>query len=342
MWRVFRWIVILAVLIVVGWSGWWYAGAEGQKAGFRAWLDNQRQRGWQAEVGEIEIEGYPTVFDMRALDLALADPGNGWAWRAPLLQAESLAYEPTRITVDWPANQTLAVPGDRAEIKSDRMRTVLDLRPGPSMELRQAATDIAALSIASQQGWSAGAEKLFMDLAEKPADLGPPNSYDLNLEAVAVMLPQEIVDAIDPTGWLEARIDRFTVQGHAAFDDALGRETIETGKVALRTATIREAGFEWGEMRLVLTGDFKVDDDGFPVGEIAIEAREWRQMVRLAVRSKLIGRDLAETITTAVEVVTMLAGTGDTLKAPLGLSGGKVRIGPIAIADAPRLAPSRY
>jgi len=78
-------------------------------------------------------------------------------------------------------------------------------------------------------------------------------------------------------------------------------------------------------MTLVMRGTFRVDDDGFPVGKIEIEAREWRQMVRLAVRSGLIDRETAGTITSAVEFVTALAGTGDDLKARIGLSGGKIR-----------------
>ena len=36
-----------------------------------------------------------------------------------------------------------------------------------------------------------------------------------------------------------------------------------------------------------------------------------------------------------------LSGGGDDLKLPLGLADGAIRIGPFAIADAPRLAPPR-
>jgi hypothetical protein len=111
--------------------------------------------------------------------------------------------------------------------------------------------------------------------------------------------------------------------------------------MALRAATLREVGFEWGEMKLVLSGSFEVDADGYPVGSIEVEAREWRQMLRLAVSAGAIDEGTAETITTGLEFVTALTGSGDSLSAPLNLSGGKVRIGPFAVADAPRLAPPR-
>jgi len=62
---------------------------------------------------------------------------------------------------------------------------------------------------------------------------------------------------------------------------------------------------------------------------------------RASVSSGVIDAGTADTITTAIEFVTALTGSGETLSAPLNLSGGKLRIGPFAVADAPRLAPPR-
>ena len=92
-------------------------------------------------------------------------------------------------------------------------------------------------------------------------------------------------------------------------------------------------------MRLVARGAVKIDERGFPVGEISIEAREWRQMIRLAVSARIIDDGTARTITRGIKFLTALTGSGDDLSLPLGLSGGKIRLGPLAIADAPRLAP---
>jgi len=156
-----------------------------------------------------------------------------------------------------------------------------------------------------------------------------------------VTLPKEIVEQIDPTGWLQPKIGKLTFLAHGAFDDPLDRKTVEDGRLALRQATIREAGFEWGDMRLVLKGSFEVDDFGYPVGSIEVEAREWRQMVRLARRSGVIDRGMEANIVQGIELFTALLGGGDDLSAPFGLSDGKIKLGPFAIADAPRLAPAR-
>lgn len=341
MWRLGKLLITLAIVACIGWSIWWFLGAKGQETGIQAWLDNQRARGWQAEAETVEVSGFPLDFKMVAQDLRLADPKAGWSWSAPALNADSKAFMPTRIAVTWPEKQSLSVPGERVDITSSVMNTLLDLRPGPSMQLRETSGTIEALTLAARSGWTASAAHVDTRLAERPEDLAPPNSYDMRLKAQKVKLPKQLVARIDPTGWLKPSVDTLTVLGHAAFDQPLDRHVIEQGQLAVRAATIREAGFEWGDMRLVFKGAFVVDDDGFPDGKIEIEAREWRQMIRLAESSGLVDRGTAKTITRAVEFVTALAGSGDDLALPLGLSGGKVRIGPFSIANAPRLAPPR-
>ncbi len=339
--RLMKWVIGLALLACAGWSGWWYLGAAGQETGLETWLEQQRKRGWLAEAKSVEVTGFPLDFQTRMQDVALADPATGWAWGAPELHAHQAAHAPTRIAVTWPGTQTIAVPGDRADIRSEVMETVLDVRPGPSMELRQVTGDIQTLAVTGQQGWKAGAQSVELNIAERPEDLGPAHAYDMLLTGVKIRLPKEIVAKIDPTGWLQPKVDTLTIKGHAAFDDPLDRLTLEQGRMAMRAATIREAGFEWGDMRLVVKGAFNVNDAGYPEGSIEIEAREWRQMIRLAVTSGIVDANTAQSVTQAVEFVTALTGTGDNLTVPLGLGGGKVKIGPFAIAEAPRLAPPR-
>lgn len=329
------------VLVVSGWSAWWFIGAQGQQAGIEAWLDNQRQRGWHAEASNVDVTGFPSDFSLQLTNIALADPKTGWAWQAPTLDAESTSYQPTRVVITWPEKQALSTPYETIDIQTQAMTTVLDLRPGPSMELREASGAISDLVLTGRAGWTASASGVETSLAERPDDLAPPNSYDLKVVAADVRLPKDLVEKIDPTGWLDASVDRLTIKGHAALDAPLDRNALENGRLALRAATIREAGFEWGAMRLVLKGSFVVDDNGFPDGKIEIEAREWRQMVRLAVASGTLDRSTAKTVTKAIELLTAFTGSGKNLTAPLNLSDGKLRIGPFAITDAPRLAPPR-
>lgn len=339
-----RWLLwgLGAILIAAGaWVTWWIIGSEGQRTAFELWLEKQRERGWQAEASNIEMTGFPGAFQLTATDLKLADPANDWAWDAPVLHAESSAAMPTRIAVRWPATQNVGTTQDQVTIQSDTLETLLDLRPGPAMALREAATDASNLVLTARSGWTGSAASVDLNVKERPEDLAPPNSYDLRGVLTKVELPKALVEKLDPTALLKPELDEVTLIGHAALDHPVDRQTVEDGRIAVRAATIREAGFAWGDMKLVIKGSFTVDDAGYPNGKINIEAREWQRIVQLAVTSGVIDRNMAETIVGAVQLVTAFSGGGDDLNVPLGLKNGEVRLGPFAIAEAPRLAPPR-
>ncbi|MEL7471145.1 MAG: DUF2125 domain-containing protein [Pseudomonadota bacterium] len=340
--RIILGLIGLAILAVGAWIAWWFIAANGQKAGLEFWLEQQRGRGWQAESAGIDATGFPGDVVLSVRDPKLADPNTGWSWQAPGVTAVTNPFSPTRIAVTWPGEQKLGLTDDQITLLTKSMTTLLDLRPGPSMELREAATAAQALVAKGRDGWTASADVLDVRLVERGEDLAPPNSYDLRGSAEALKLPKELITALDPTGLLKVRpkVDRVTLSGHAAFDDPIDRLAFEEGRLAVRAATIREAGFVWGDMKLVVRGAFKVDDQGYPNGDIQVEAEEWERLIELAISSGAIDDDLAETIRGAVKLVTAFSG-GQDLSIPLGLSDGRIRIGPFAIADAPRLAPPR-
>ncbi len=149
--RLIKVLLGLAIVAGLGWSLWWYAGAQAHRAGFQAWLAQQRERGWQAEAAKVEVTGFPTEFRLAVREPALADPANGWAWSAPLLSAVSKAWAPTRIAVTWPPEQAVAVPGERAVIRSAAMGTLLDVRPGTALELREASSEISGLAVEGER-----------------------------------------------------------------------------------------------------------------------------------------------------------------------------------------------
>ena len=339
--RIAGWALGAVVLCALAWIAWWFVGAEGQRNAFELWLEKQRDRGWQAEAASVEMTGFPGAFQLTVTELALADPRNDWSWSAPVLKAESASSAPTRIAVDWPETQTLGTTQDQITVSAAALNTLLDLRPGPSMELREATTDAEGLVLKARSGWVGSAKSVNLAVLERSEGTAPPNTYNLRGEAVGVKLPKELVVDLDPTGLLKPSVEKVTIVGHAAFDTPIDRTTIEESQLAVRAATIREAGFAWGDMKLVISGAFQVDDAGYPVGKINIEAQQWEKIVSLAVKSGAIDSDMAETITGAVRLVTALSGGGDDLRLPLRLKGGEVRLGPIAIADAPRLASPR-
>ncbi len=333
-----RLIRLLAGALVLGalaWTGWWYALARSQEAALDLWFADRQRAGWQADHDGIGLTGFPFRLTREVSGIHLADPRTGWAWVAPWFRIESATFKPNRFDVTWPEKQTVAIPGERAQVASATMNASLELKPERALGLVRAAADLAALDVRSQAGWTARAGTLDAEVVQRVNDPG----YEIRFRADKVLLPEPVVARIDPLGLVSREVERLGFDGAAVFADPLDRHTIEDGRLALRQARIRRADLQWGQMRLEAKGEIDVDRDGYPVGKLDVTARHWREIIALAERSGAIGRDMAGTLTTALEVVAMLGGNRDELDATFRFSDGQVWLGPVSVGRAPRLAP---
>ena len=340
-----RIVSILFSAVIMGalvWTGWWYALSKGQEAGLAAWFDDRARHGWQAEHAGIDLTGFPLRLEREITNIQLADPKTSWAWSAPWLRVTSGTLAPNRFDVTWPEAQSLAVPGERTDITSSTMVAILELKPELALGLTHVSVDVAGLDVRSRPGpagpgWTARAGVVEAEVAERVNDDG----YTIAFKAEKVILPEPLMARIDPTGLAGRSLERMTFDGSAVFAEALDRYLIEEGRLALRAVTIRQAGIQWGQMRLDAKGKIKVDDQGYPKGKIKLTARHWRQIIALTQRSGAIGPDVAEALETALELVALLSGNRDELDATLTFEDGEVWIGPVSIGRAWRLAPPR-
>ncbi|MEM8841247.1 MAG: DUF2125 domain-containing protein [Pseudomonadota bacterium] len=336
--RVMVWAVGLVVVAALGWGLWWQALASGQRAAIEAWFADRRQAGWQAELGAITVEGFPLRLDRELLAIQLADPRAGWSWTLPRVGVKGEAIAPTRFDLVMPDHHSIAIPGQRVDIRHRRLDGQLSLVPGPRLGWRDGIVQGEAVAIASQAGWEAGAEALSAQLVERAPGTAPANSYTMTLDATGVDLPRRLLDRIDPADLLSTRVEELSFAGSAALTAPLDLRTIENGEIDLTAATIRKARLSWGELAVDARGTFDVTADGYPQGEITLTLSNWRQMIVIARNSGAVEPGLIDAAEQALQFVALIAGDGDNIDVPLKLSCGKVRIGPFAIADAPRLA----
>lgn len=339
--RIIRGAALIVVLACVAGTLWWFLLARGQEAAIAQWFEGRRAAGWQAEHGAISVAGFPLRLDRRIAQIALADPGTGWSWRLPEVAVTGEALSPNQFDMTLPARHEIAVPGERVEITHTVFTASARLAADPRLEWQEGGAMASGIRAAAQSGWSASADSLDLSLTRRAPESAPPNSYALSLVARTVVLPKPVIERIDPTGFLQPEVQELTVRGTAALDAPLDRLALEDGQLALRAATIRQISLNWGDLSLEARGRFDVDPNGYPAGEIDLTLVNWRQMIAIAREAGALNPSLVDAAEQALEFIARLRGGSDRLDVPLGLSGGKIRIGPVAIADAPRLAPPR-
>ncbi|MEM6421788.1 MAG: DUF2125 domain-containing protein [Pseudomonadota bacterium] len=337
--RILLWLAGVAGVAVIGWCGWWFVAATGQEQALDLWLEERREDGWLAEVSAVSIGGFPSRFERRLEAPQLADPAAGWAWQAPFLALGSDAWDPTHVTIDFPAVQSVAVPAGRARVESTGMQALAAVVPGLSLALREVALRAEALSIEGRDGWRAGSGLLDLSLARRTDTDAPENTYDLRMNAEALLLPERLAGVLTPEG-AEAGRDAtgdgtLEVRGIIIADRPIDLAVIDRGEIGAETIVLRQTRLSYGGAVFEVDGRLDADAEGFAEGTLNVAAQDWRRVLKALVASGTIGEGMASTIRNALQFVSLFA--GEKLEVPLSFDDGRIGIGPVAIGDAPRL-----
>lgn len=75
-----------------------------------------------------------------------------------------------------------------------------------------------------------------------------------------------------------------------------------------------------------------------PNGEVNITARNWKEMLALAVQTGALDGEAARAAEFALSLLAASSGGENSLDATLNLSRGAILLGPIPVGPAPRIA----
>lgn len=325
-------LLVVIVVAAIGWSGYWFIGSAGVKAGFSAWFSARQAEGWQADVSDISVVGYPNRFDTTFTDLALADPDTGVAWQAPFLQLFALSYKPNHVIAVWPNAQTFAFPDQTVQVTSDDMKASLVLGADTSLPLERANISIDALAVKSSADWQLESKTLRLALHKQPEQ---ENTYRFAISAQGFTPPV----AYDlPSGQsLPKALRAVEADLTAGFNTPWDRHALEDARPQLTWIDIKMAQIAWGNLELNAAGKVTVDSEGYPIGEITLRATNWREIIAVARTSDQVSSGILDAIEQGLELLSGISGNPKTLDIPLSFSRGKTRIGPVPIASAPRL-----
>ncbi|RBO54136.1 DUF2125 domain-containing protein [Rhodovulum sp. BSW8] len=332
--KAMRFLLSLAVLAALAWSGYWALAARGIERGLAGWLDARRAEGWAADAGRISVTGFPARFDTRLAPLDLADPATGLAWSLPWFGFSAHSHRPQRVTVRWPETQRIATPTERIEVTAEAMTGALAFRPGLALELVSAQLSIGAFGLVSDAGWRAsmdGAEIETAALDERPG------AQRLRLSASGMRPPEKLVATLDPAGLLPPVFQQVAIEAVAVFDAPWDRHAVEDRRPQLRQVEIGRLDAQWGDLALQAAGRFDVDAEGQPSGSLTLRATNWREMIALARGSGRLSAPLADRLEEALGLLAGLSGRPGMLDVPLRLALGQVWLGPVPLGPAPNL-----
>ena len=143
--------------------------------------------------------------------------------------------------------------------------------------------------------------------------------------------------AIDPSDLLPPTLATADVRLTPVFDAEWNLAAVEGRKPRLITLNIDNVKLAWGNVELGLQGRVDRDDRGYAEGSVNVIARNWQDMLKLAVESGMVSENLAGTLGSALGFLEQGTGETDLLDITLTMERRFTRVGPIPIGPAPRM-----
>ncbi len=331
-----RLLLTLTLVAAAAWAGYWFLGANGAQSAFAAWFEQRRAEGWAADYSDLQVRGFPNRFDATFDNLTLADPGTGLAWDAPFFQILALSYKPNHVIAIWPNDQLFATPLGKYRVTSSDMRASAVFQPDTDLALERATLTASTLGIKPTSTQTPlAANTVSLAIERQPGD-GKTYRMGLSADNLAPSVPW--VRRVDPKGTLPETLSAFTADFTVAFDTPWTRSAIETARPQPREIRVKLAQARWGQLDLRLAGKVVVDDKGLPTGQITIKARNWRDILQLAVNSGALIESLASPLEDGLDLIAQLSGNPETLDIPLDFRNGRMLLGPVPLGPAPVLA----
>ncbi|MEO0773511.1 MAG: DUF2125 domain-containing protein [Pseudomonadota bacterium] len=330
-----RFLLGLITIAAALWSGYWFIGQNGVTAGFAAWFEDRRAEGWAAEYSALETQGFPNRFDTQFTDLVLADPDTGLAWEAPFFKLLALSYKPNHVIAVFANDQLFATPQDKFQVQSEEMRASVVLGADVALPLERSTLTAQSLTVTpASTGEPATADALRLGV-ERLATGQPSYRFGLAADGLSPALDWRV--QLDPAGRLPDAFDALNADFTVTFDKDWDRTAIEDARPQPRRIDIKLVEARWGRLELLVAGEVNVDAAGLPDGEVVVKARNWRDILQMAVTSGTMNETFADTLEGGLSLISQMAGNPETLDIPLNFSGGRVRIGPVPLGPAPVL-----
>jgi hypothetical protein len=292
----------IAAVLLLGWTLIWFQGAKLMRAEIDEWVAAERAAGRTVEHGPIAIRGYPG--SLRAVVDAprWAEPGQ-WSWAAEQLLIVAVPQNPDRLILAPRGEQTVSAFGDTYALRAADLRISLQ-------------EDSLA---AETNGLSAEGDGVSLRLGAGRANL-------ITNEDGSSTLGLSLKDAAFEDGEEAVFAPLFDA---ALSADSAGVLTIGAFQAALSPASDVKPALLAGEGRL------SVAASGYPEGTVNMRLRNPGPLMAVMSEQGAIAPRQAEN---AEALLSAMGDEDSEIALPLVLENGKLRIGPIPVAELPRLA----
>lgn len=325
--------LLIVVLVAAGlWAGYWVAGSRVMERSVESWFASQHGEITATRSG-VSVSGFPNRFDLTVTDPAIADPAQGWGWRAPFAQVFMMTWKPWHLIAALPQRQDIDTPLGPFTLGSSRLEGSLVLIPGTALALDRTVLAGEGLALTRGDGWQVSATKATFATRLMPDDA---NAHKIGLDATTLTPDAGFRMALAAQSDLPEQIEQVRLDAVARFTAPLDRFAADT-RPRLAGLRVKQGLLRWGALVVSAEGELLPAADGTPEGRIELRVENWRALVPVLVASGLVTAEVSPTVTRAMELLAEQGTDPDTLTIPLVFASGRMTLGPLPLGPAPQM-----
>jgi len=320
--RVIWGLLVVAVIATTGWGGYWFVGARAMDRAVSAVLAGNPAISAESH----SLRGFPNRFDL-TLNAPQVVQG-GMQWRAPFVQFFALSYRLNHVIAVFAHDQQFAMPGQELSLHTEDMRASLVMAPGLSLALERFAL------VAEAPALQNALETHRADTARLASEALEPQRHRLVIELENVFPDPAAMGTLDPQNHWPRRFDVVRLEGEAGFDRPLDRHALEGVPPRLTEMALTGARLVFEGSAITARGRLVPDAQGLLSGEVVVEIRGWRALMRRARDAGLMPAEHDMLATMALQSMTDPENP-DRLEAPLTVRAGDIMLGPVVLGTIP-------
>jgi len=352
-----RFFILAAVLVVLvgGYTAYWFTLASATEEGIEAWREQARAEGTILRYRSLTVGGYPFRITavMEGPSLSQEGPDGITTLSAPEIQAVAQAWQPNHILArsEGPLRIEFALPDGSPALSAAAAEAEASLRLGTDGNLSRAALDLHAIA-GDSAGAPFSAERAQVHLRQAaPSDAGTapeagangsaapdagvPARYDGTLRIAGLVLP---ADAAPPE--LGPRIESLDLAATLRGDWPPGRfpAALAAWRDGGGVLDVTDLRLDWGPVTLSSEGSLTVDEAMRPLGAFTVRMGGHEALLDAIAANREID-------TRQINLARMLLGglaqrdsAGRTsVQVPVSAQDGRLYLGPFPLLPLPPL-----
>ena len=329
-----RKLIALVVVAATLYGGYWFVGRTQIQTRLTEALVEIDAGEYDLTYDTLHTQGFPSRFDTTITNLEFNDPLTATNWTAPIFQLFALSYRPNEVIAVFPNEQTLTLDGEVFTLFTDDMRASGKVRANASLAFQTATIEMDNPRIRTEEGAELTMASVLAAMRLTPETT---QTYDLFLEAHSIELPEDIRHIIDPQNLQPPIIQNLRFDSDVDLSTPIELNGTNTSPIEIAAISIKEFALAWGEMSASAIGDVTPDETGLLNGSFSISARNWQQVLDLAVATGAVPESRRLLIVGLAASIDETPHVQDTLTTTLTITGGQMALGPIPLGAAPLL-----